>query len=271
MPYAYPVGDIFVSADWHNHCCERNPPSSEPGTDVTDLKTSNSGAMGRYVRVTLDDGRTTRSLHMSRVDVSLNQRVSSSTTLGLSGASGNGSDYYYGSHLHQTLWPGCAFCNPTIDFELYVGSTPAPSKEDKVIFYHREDAKAKASGGRSLTAGKAFWLNTSASASDSAASNIVGGIGDYSITCHVYADGTPGDTVQVKLAWDDTNSSGAHSYHYNEVIEIPATGHARRSFEFKRGVAKGYAVYMNVEAGDQNNDVVKVVRADTDAYLFVSA
>jgi murein DD-endopeptidase MepM/ murein hydrolase activator NlpD len=151
MGYVYPVGDIYVPADWHNHCCERNPPSSEPGTDyasaygtpvrcpgngrVVDVKTSNSNATGRYVTVDLDDGRRARGLHFSRVEVILNQRVTGTTVLGYSGASGYGSDWYYGSHLHQTLWKNhsyqfCSTC--TLDFELYVGSpTPPPTPPDE--------------------------------------------------------------------------------------------------------------------------------------------
>jgi murein DD-endopeptidase len=46
--------------------------------------------------------------------------------IGLSGASGFGSDWGYGAHVHQTLWPGEAWAAPTIDFELYVGDEPPP-------------------------------------------------------------------------------------------------------------------------------------------------
>jgi hypothetical protein len=46
--------------------------------------------------------------------------------MGLTGASGYGSDWYYGPHVHQTLWPGAIWGAPTIDFQLYVSDEPAP-------------------------------------------------------------------------------------------------------------------------------------------------
>jgi murein DD-endopeptidase len=137
----YQAPNAPVSADWANHK-NRTPPSSEPGTDyataygtavaapgngtVIEIKTSNSGAMGRYVAINLDDGRATRAIHLSRVDVKNGVRVTRGQVIGLSGASGNGSDWYYGPHVHQTLWPGAYWAAPTIDFELYTGTTPTP-------------------------------------------------------------------------------------------------------------------------------------------------
>lgn len=141
MPYALPTPTDWVTASWADHK-NRNPPSSEPGTDygaaygspvfaveagtVTYVKTSNSQATGRVVEYRLDDGRTTRSLHLAEVWVGVGQRVGRGQTIGLSGASGNGSDWYYGPHVHQTLWPGAAWAAPTIDFHAYT----APSNED---------------------------------------------------------------------------------------------------------------------------------------------
>lgn len=146
MGYTFPVGDIYVPADWFNHCCERTPPSSEPGTDyasgygtpvaapaagtVIDVKTTSSSATGRYVTIAFDDGRTDRQLHLSAVYVQIGYRVTAGAIVAASGASGYGSDWYYGSHLHQTLWPGTAWASQTIDFENYVGTTPpAPTPE----------------------------------------------------------------------------------------------------------------------------------------------
>ena len=136
--------DAPISCSWQCHK-DRNPPSSEPGTDIAcaygtviwapypgtviEIKTSNSGGMGRFVALQLDDGRTTRAIHMSAVFVGVGQRVDKWTHLGLSGASGYGSDWYYGPHVHQTLWPGCYWCDATIDFMLYVGPDPEPEPE----------------------------------------------------------------------------------------------------------------------------------------------
>jgi len=151
MGYALPTPTDFVSCSWQCHK-DRNPPSSEPGTDygcgygstvtavdagtVTYVKRDNSGAMGRVVEYLLDDGRETRTLHMSEVWVSVGQRLTRGQSVGLSGASGYGSDWYYGPHAHQTLWPGAAWAAPTIDFAVYVGEEPAPNpleQDDEMI------------------------------------------------------------------------------------------------------------------------------------------
>src|ERR671912_423754 len=116
MGYTAPHGDCYVSADWYNHCCQRNPPSTEPGTDyacaygsqvkaagkgrISDLKSSASNATGRYVTIDLDDGRRVRYLHLSAIYVSVGNRVSAGSIVAASGASGYGSDWYYGSHDH---------------------------------------------------------------------------------------------------------------------------------------------------------------------------
>ncbi len=148
MGYALPTPTSYVSADYHNHRYERNPPSSEPGTDygcgygsavyapangvVVDIQTSPSGGTGRYVAIDFDDGRRGRALHLSATGVSVGQRVSRGQRVATSGASGYGDDWYYGPHAHQTLWNfhGYSFCaSCTIDFELYVGSGPTPTPE----------------------------------------------------------------------------------------------------------------------------------------------
>jgi murein DD-endopeptidase MepM/ murein hydrolase activator NlpD len=139
MAYVLPAGTDFVSCSWQCHR-DRNPPSTEPGTDygcgygtivvaagngvISDLKTSNSNATGRYCTVDMDDGRRTRTLHMAEIWVGVGQRVTQGQHIGLSGASGYGDDWYYGPHAHQTLWSCycynfCADC--TIDFHTHVG------------------------------------------------------------------------------------------------------------------------------------------------------
>jgi murein DD-endopeptidase MepM/ murein hydrolase activator NlpD len=141
--YALPTPTDWITCGWSCHR-DRNPPSSEPGTDygsgygsavyaadngtITYVKTSNSQATGRVVEYRLDDGRTSRTLHMSQTWVYVGQRVSRGQQIGLSGASGYGDDWYYGPHAHQTLWPGAAWAAPTIDFAPYVGSNTPPPK-----------------------------------------------------------------------------------------------------------------------------------------------
>jgi len=139
--YRLPTDTTYVSDDWAGHR-NRNPPSSEPGTDyaspygahlyavadgvVEATKTSNGAATGRYIQVGLDDGRTTRSLHLAEVWVTPWQRVTRGQVIGLTGASAQGSDWGVGAHVHQTLWPGAAWAADTIDFQRYVGEDEPP-------------------------------------------------------------------------------------------------------------------------------------------------
>ena len=164
MAYQLPCPGAPVSDTWHGHK-NRQPPSSEPGTDyacaygtalkcagagyVEDLKTTNGAATGRYVTVQLDDSRTVRYLHLSSCAVSRGQRVSRGQVLGYSGASANGSDWGVGAHVHVTLWPGQIWAAPTIDFERYAGDeAPAPTEEGDAmtknagVFYTRSTDQA---------------------------------------------------------------------------------------------------------------------------------
>jgi hypothetical protein len=149
------------------------------------------------------------------------------------------------------------------------GASRPTSKEIEVIPYHREDPNARGAG-RTLAPGGAFWLHTTKGAKTSHATNIVGGVGTYSITTHVYAEGTPGDVLYVKLFWDNTKTSGPHSGHYTEALVFDRNGQIRASNEFKRAVAAGYAVYVNVAADAKNKGKAKVTLLDSDAFLFTA-
>jgi hypothetical protein len=144
MGYALPTNTDYISCSRQCHV-DRPTPSSEPGTDygsaygsplyavesgrVTYTRTTNNGPTGRYIEYVLDDGRTTRSLHLSEVWVKPGDRVSRGQQIGKTGASGNGSDWGYGAHVHQTLWPGAAWAAPTLDFEKYVGGGPVAGNQ----------------------------------------------------------------------------------------------------------------------------------------------
>lgn len=148
------------------------------------------------------------------------------------------------------------------------GSTPTTSKGDTVkVHYHLEDATAR-NGGRSLAAGANFWLNIAKGAATSKATNVVGGVGPYAFALHVYAEGQPGDYVDVALQWDNTKTDGPHSPHYTERMVIPAGGVLLKTVGFLRAVASGYAVYAGMTAGSKNAKPVKVTVFDSDAYLF---
>lgn len=154
-----------------------------------------------------------------------------------------------------------------------IGGAPAPAKsgtEIKVKHYYTDDAKAKLAGGVKLAPGASFWLNIDPKSRNSNASNVVGGIGEYQFTVHLYAEGKAGDVVDVALAWDDPNRTD-HSMHFVERVQLGADGTARRNFSFARAVASGFRVYAKATAGASNLGPVSVTRFATDALLFVQA
>lgn len=162
------------------------------------------------------------------------------------------------------------------------GGTTTTTKEIKVRHYEREDGKARRVKGKSgatttgldLAPGTGSWLHTSATAASSKASNIIGGVGEYTFVVRVYVEGAPGDTVDVKLAWDDIATTGPHSDHFIERVEIGSDGTAMRNIPYAREVGqstKGTAVYAHIAAGAKNQKPVKVTRFSTGALLYVVA
>lgn len=148
------------------------------------------------------------------------------------------------------------------------GGNDSPSgKGTAVKHYPRRDHTVR-NGGRTVAPGGSFWLNITEGAAKTRASNLVGGIGLYSITAHVYAKGKPGDAVDLQLFWDDTKTSGPHSGHYVERLVLDGTGVIRASVEFKRAVASGEAVYARLLGPASNKGSVVVTLFDSDAYLF---
>lgn len=139
MGYQRPSATTNISSSWEDHK-DRTPPSQESGTDypcaygssivapaegvVVDIQTHNANATGRFVAIDLDDGRRIRSLHLSRVLVSIGQRVSRGQEIGKSGASAWGRDWGVGAHVHESLWDIHEYRfgpHGTIDFEAHVG------------------------------------------------------------------------------------------------------------------------------------------------------
>lgn len=152
------------------------------------------------------------------------------------------------------------------------GGGTTPSKENTVIYYHREDATCRSVDAqkkptpRKLSKGQNFWLNTTKGAAASQATNIVGGIGDYTFALHVYAVGTPGDSLDVQLYWGRGN---AESPHYNEHLVFGPDGVINTSFSYVRPVAKGYSVFAKMTAGSGNKGVTSVSLFDSDSLLVV--
>lgn len=164
MTYQVPC-NAPISDSYQGH---RNRGSAEPGTDygcaygtsvvaagngvVTVADSSNGGAAGRRVTVDLDDGRRVSYIHLSKINVNVGQRVKQVQVVALSGASGFGQDWYYGPHVHVSLWerPGMSYAN-TIDFEKYVGTaSSAYNGEDDemtISYINIQGAAGKRRGG----------------------------------------------------------------------------------------------------------------------------
>ncbi|MFJ4173419.1 M23 family metallopeptidase [Microbacterium sp. NPDC089696] len=243
-----------------------------------------NGGAGLEVRIrsngpnAFTKGDTYRMLHNRELWVRTRQTVRQGDIVALMGSTGNST----GKHCHFETRPGggsainprqyMADRNATSAGE---GTTPAPvspkPKELKVLSYSRQDHTAR-NGGRQLAPGANFHLNTTPKAPPHNATNIVGGIGPYSITVHVYAEGTPGDVVEVMLLWQNVNDKPIKSSaHYTERLTLDRDGKVRANFEFKRGVEAGGMVLVRLDAVATNRASVKVTCLDSDAYLFVAA
>lgn len=160
MSWIRPVeGKITDSFQGH---VNRNPSSRNPGTDyavpmgtpvkaiadgmITGTVHTIRGAGGRMIFQSLPGGHNADYLHLSRIDVADGQSVTQGQVIGLSGASGLGSETGYGPHLHLAFRRGGS---PTmavgnIDFETVVGSAPVSAPAPKPV-KAKAPAKAKAS------------------------------------------------------------------------------------------------------------------------------
>jgi hypothetical protein len=167
MPYLRPVNPSGICS-WLTHT-RRVPPSQEAGVDYycpigTPIRAAANGhvvsvaggigvATGRFITIDLDDGRRVRYLHLSQWLVKTGDDVFRGQIIGLSGASGYGSEFFGGSslatipantggpHVHTTLWPTHAYSfgtnAGTLDLELYTdksalsgdGATPFPEED----------------------------------------------------------------------------------------------------------------------------------------------
>ena len=134
-------GNITDSFDGHKG--RTNPPSANPGTDygvaygtvvkapadgtVTGVVPTFRGSGGRMIFMSFPGGFNADFLHLSSIDVIEGQQVKQGQRIGLSGASGLGSERGYGAHLHLSFRKGGS---PTmgegnLDFEKMLISTPA--------------------------------------------------------------------------------------------------------------------------------------------------
>ena len=92
---------------------------------VSYIHNSNSGAEGRYVIIQHDNGFCSKYLHLQEIKVKVNDPVSLSTVIALSGGSGNGSDSGYAYHLHLAICYGSPSSSGTINNSLSINPCPA--------------------------------------------------------------------------------------------------------------------------------------------------
>lgn len=76
--------------------------ASKTGT-VASISNSIGGSGGRYILIAWDDGTESYYLHLSRIEVVRGQRVAQHENVAKTGASGFGSEFGYGAHLHFTI------------------------------------------------------------------------------------------------------------------------------------------------------------------------
>lgn len=152
---------------------------------------------------------------------------------------------------------------------------PFPSEEDKVKKYTTQDALARSEAGRILAPGGGAYVNTSAKAATSQASNVIGAVGLYDITANLYATGTPGDEVTlVAVIQTDPAGKASNSNSYIERFVLDAHGQLQGDATWKldlSAVTKPTAVYLRIDAPAANKGPVKVSVCDVDAYLFAGA
>jgi murein DD-endopeptidase len=138
-----------ITDSFEGHRGRTNPPSRNPGTDygvpfgtvvkapadgtVTGVVPTFRGSGGRMIFMSFPGGFNADFLHLHTIEVIEGQQVKQGQRIGLSGASGLGSENGYGAHLHFSFRRGGS---PTmgignLDFETYV-SAPAPSEPKPV-------------------------------------------------------------------------------------------------------------------------------------------
>lgn len=168
------------------------------------------------------------------------------------------------------LWNRLGSIASQANTKLKGGGNPAAKKGTQVMkHYVRRDLYAgQRTTGRTLVPGNHLYLNE-ANNINSKATNIVGGIGHYSITAHVYAEGTPGEAIDLTLIWQDTKAKPIrNSPHYVERLVFDKEGKINANVEFKRHVPAGYAVYARLRPPVTNKNNVKVTMLASDAYLY---
>ena len=162
-----------ITHDFQRHIT-RPGGSRNPGTDyavptgtpvkaladgtITGIVETIRGAGGRMVFQSFAGGYNADYLHLSKINVVVGQTVKQGDVIGLSGASGLGSETGYGAHLHLAFRKGgtSTMGVGNIDFETVVGSAPKAASPAKPSATPKT-AKAKAPA-KAKTTGKTYTV-----------------------------------------------------------------------------------------------------------------
>lgn len=173
------------------------------GGTVSQVHSVTYGTGGRYVIIDHHDGYFSVYMHLSRIHVSLGQSVDVNTKIGAVGASGNGSETYYGYHLHLGIHYGSAFT-----FECSVN--PCPSG------YTAKGDSFSAVGGRPVGSATITYVIRPEDLDPPAAPNI-----------RVAEHHAAGDPVTV--TWDPVDGAASYRYYVSEYPEAYAYQESVRS------------------------------------------
>ena len=221
--YYLPPCNAKITDDYQGH---KRRGSKEPGTDygcaygtplvapfggiVSVVDNNNGGAEGRRVSIDLDDGQRVSFLHCSKIIVSVGQRVNKGQHVANSGASGFGKDWYYGPHVHVSLWPrpGMAY-SQTIDFEPFTVNVPDPKppivEDDEMTVSLAVEIRPKVY--HLFTAGKEFLSHNITKAQSDVTKNINSATDELHTISQeefwLYCDGMgiPSNVVDINSGW----------------------------------------------------------------------
>lgn len=180
-----------------------------------------------------------------------------------------------GSHAHITMTRGQSVfgsvglldARPRI-IAAASGKTPIGGTP---VAYRKKDQKAFDTS-RIVQPGDGFYLHTDPKQPTKNAANIVGAVGEYSITLPIYLEGNPGDVIDLVLRFvTNPGKKGATSSdHYRHRFIIGETGFAYDEAHFEPYVgskAGPVAVYARLDAPKTNRGPVTVHRFDSVAKL----
>lgn len=145
-------------------------------------------------------------------------------------------------------------------------------KEQEVIPYRNQDGTARSKAGRTVLPGGTCYLHKTPGASMSNATNIVGGVGNYSVSVPVYATGTPGDALEVVLLFQTNpgKPNELNSHHYIKRMVFDTQGVIRDQLvchPYVGGNAGPVAVYAKMSAPKSNRGGSQVTVFDSTALL----